>query len=312
MSRTKSGIDELDNMLGGGFLAGDAVMLAGSAGAGKTTLALQYIVNGVTKFGENGIYLTFEQLPDQIYRDAMSFGWDLRGLEQQNKLRVLLTSPDVILGENGLKELLTETLNEIHPKRIVIDSLSHLGLYASDKEIRLEAYRLIMYLKAKGLSSMLLWETPEMLGQLSKITDVGLSFLVDCIVFLRPVEINSSLRTALAVVKLRGAKHDKGLREFEITSEGIKIVSRFTGYEGILAGVTRKVTDTVQEKLEAEFKRFIGPMGGNAFGQVKRAGLSEEAIFRYIDDLAKKRVLKEDDAKTFKRSVAEILDQSGA
>ncbi len=77
MTRQKTGIREFDEMLRGGFLEKDAVMVAGSAGTGKTTLALTYLVNGITQFGEPGVYLTFEQLPDQIYRDADNFGWNL-------------------------------------------------------------------------------------------------------------------------------------------------------------------------------------------------------------------------------------------
>lgn len=73
-ARVRTGITEFDAMLKGGFLQGDAVMLAGSAGSGKTTIALQYLVNGIA-MGEPGIYLTFEQMPEQIYRDALSFGW---------------------------------------------------------------------------------------------------------------------------------------------------------------------------------------------------------------------------------------------
>ena len=80
MERIKTGILELDKMLCGGFMPGDAVLVAGSAGSGKTTLALQYLVNGITQFGDRGIYVTFEELPNQIYRDAKSFGWDLRKL----------------------------------------------------------------------------------------------------------------------------------------------------------------------------------------------------------------------------------------
>lgn len=80
MDRVKTGIAQLDHMLGGGFLAGDAVLVMGGAGTGKTTLGLQYLVNGATEFGENGIYVTFEQMPDQLYRDAMNFGWDFCSL----------------------------------------------------------------------------------------------------------------------------------------------------------------------------------------------------------------------------------------
>ena len=82
--RVRTGIADFDAMLSGGFMRGDAVMLAGSAGSGKTTIALQYLVNGIA-MGEPGIYLTFEQMPDQIYRDALNFGWDLRKLESEGK-----------------------------------------------------------------------------------------------------------------------------------------------------------------------------------------------------------------------------------
>src|SRR2546425_9313755 len=88
MTRLKTGITEFDEMLRGGFLEGDAVMVAGAAGSGKTTLALQHLVNGATKYGQNGVYVTFEQLPDQIYRDAEGFGWDLKKLERSEERRV--------------------------------------------------------------------------------------------------------------------------------------------------------------------------------------------------------------------------------
>jgi len=100
---------------------------------------------------------------------------------------------------------------------------------------------LIMHLKTKGISSLLVWESPQMAGGSFSITEVGLSFLVDCIVALKPVEIESSLRKALVVLKMRGSDHDKRLREFQITSTGIKIESAFTNYEGVITGSPRKV-----------------------------------------------------------------------
>jgi len=248
-------------MLSGGFLERDAVMVAGTAGSGKTTLGLQYLVNGATKYGDAGIYLTFEQMPEQLYRDAKSFGWDLRALEEQDYLRVVCTSPDLILasgeGEEGEK-LLDSVIREIHPRRIVIDSMSHFAIYVdNEKDLRRETYRLIMYLKTKGLSSLLLFEAPQLMGAVGAITETGTSFLVDSIVIMRPVEIESSMRKAMAILKLRGSDHDKNLREYKITSSGIVLGSPFSDYEGLMSGSPRKLT-----RMTMAAERFSQPFTG--------------------------------------------------
>ncbi len=222
-------------------MQGDSVLVAGSAGTGKTTLALQHLVNGITKYSENGIYVTFEQLPDQIYRDASNFGWDLRQMEKDGKFRLVCTSPNLLLESTDGENILDSFIKDIHPRRIVIDSLSHIAMFVPESEFRKEVYRLVMYLKTKGLSSLLLWEAPQLMGQVNAITDTGTSFLVDSIILLKPVEIESAMRKALVILKMRGSDHDKRLREFEITSGGIKLVAPFTEYEGIMTGSARKI-----------------------------------------------------------------------
>jgi circadian clock protein KaiC len=236
--RVKTGIVELDEMLRGGFMPGDAVMLAGSAGTGKTTLALQYLVNGV-KLGEHGIYVTFEELPDQIYRDARNFGWDLRKMEEEDKFRIICTSPNLVL-ESGDDSLLDDVIREIQPSRLVIDSLSHLEMFVKKEAMRMEAYRVVRHLKTRGVSSLLLWESPQVSGASFSVSDVGLSFLVDCIIALKPVEIESSIRKALLILKMRGSDHDKRLREYDITSRGIEVSAPFSNYEGLMTGTPRR------------------------------------------------------------------------
>jgi circadian clock protein KaiC len=227
-------------MLCGGFLTGDAVLVAGGAGTGKTTLGLQYLVNGATQFGEKGIFVTFEQMPDQIYRDAKNFGWDLRRLEQENKLKLICTSPELLLETHGTKHFLDEPIRQVKPGRIVIDSLSNLANYIEEKEVRKEAYRLLRYFKIKQISSLCTWEAPEIIGQ-NLLTGVGLSRVADCIILLRLVEIESQMHKALVVLKLRGSDHDKALREFKITSQGITVAKPFTGFESIITGLPRRV-----------------------------------------------------------------------
>ena len=240
-ARVNTGISELDAMLHGGFMQGDSVLLAGSAGSGKTTLALQYLVNGIVHDGEAGVYITFEQMPDQIYRDAKNFGWNLRKLEEENKFRLVCTSPDIILESSG-ENLLDEVLRDVQPRRVVIDSLSHLEMFlANRRDMRREAYRIISFLKTKGVSSILVWESSQTGANQFNVTEMSLSFLVDCIIALKPVEIESSIRKALVILKMRGSDHDKHLREYEITPTGIKITSAFQNYEGIITGTPRKV-----------------------------------------------------------------------
>jgi circadian clock protein KaiC len=260
LPRTKTGITELDAMLMGGFMDKDAVMVAGSAGAGKTTLALQYLVNGIISFNEPGLYVTFEQLPDQIYRDAKNFGWDLRKFEEENKLRVICTSPDLMFTSESGESILDTPVKDIRPKRIVIDSLSHLSMFIDDKALRLETYRLVSWLKTNGLSSVLLWEASNVLGQFTSISDNGLSFLVDSIILLKPVEIDSSLRRALVILKMRGSDHDKKLREYEITSTGILVKAPFENYEGLMSGSARKIVllDQATQNFADAFRRKRG------------------------------------------------------
>jgi circadian clock protein KaiC len=238
--RVSTGIADFDVMLKGGFLRGDAVMLAGSAGSGKTTIALQYLVNGIA-MGEPGIYITFEQMPDQIYRDALSFGWDLRKLESEDKFRLVCTSPKLLVEGSGAEELLDGPIKDVGAKRIVVDSVSHLSMFVPDGDLRKEAYRMVNYFKTKGLSSVLLWESQQEYGHSFSVTDMGMSFLVDTIILLKFIEIESTIRRAMVVLKMRGSDHDKRLREYEITAKGVKLEAAFTQYQGLMSGSPTKV-----------------------------------------------------------------------
>ncbi len=246
-TRVRTGVVELDKMLKGGFLRGDSVLLAGSAGTGKSTLALQYLVQGATE-GEPGIFLTFEELPDQLYRDAQSMGWDLRELEKQNKLRVICTSPDVLVEPSGVQAILGGPIKEINAKRIAVDSLSHFGMFIKPEDMRIQVYRTVMFFKTKNLSSLLCWEATQAMGLTFAVSEEGISFLTDCIVLLKFIEIESGVKRGIVVLKMRGSGHDRNIREFEITSSGIKVSAPFTEYEGLMSGSpTRRASEKFAE-----------------------------------------------------------------
>lgn len=243
--RVRTGVPGLDEMLGGGFLPQSWNLVEGAPGTGKSTLGLQFIYNGAALFGEPGIYLTFEQFPQSLYRDAKSLGWDLEGLERQGMLRVIMTSPEV-----GLADLQTvggqvETLvREMDAQRIVVDSISCLqSLAESRSQLRSLQYCFINGLKREGLTSILTGEGPSVLGSGDRAVD-DLAFMVDSYLMLRYVEIDSSVRRAITVLKMRGSEHAKDIREYDLTNRGIAIQSRFEGREGILSGSPRRMSDS--------------------------------------------------------------------
>ena len=96
MQRVKTGIAELDEMLHGGFLPRTANLVEGAPGTGNSTLGMQFIYNGIAQYDEPGLILSFEEFPQQYYRDAASFGWDFSELERKGKLKVIMTSPEAV------------------------------------------------------------------------------------------------------------------------------------------------------------------------------------------------------------------------
>lgn len=248
MERVKTGIPGLDEMLWGGFLPQTANLIEGAPGTGKTTLGMQFIYHGIAACGEPGLIMTFEQFPRQYYTDAASFGWDFRQMEQEGKLRVIMTSPEV--SKADLEEVggrIEGLVRRIGAKRILIDSLSHFGRLSEEPaHLRSIVYGFINALKREGLTAVLTRESVALLGE-AEGPDDALAFLVDSYVLLRYVEIESAVHKALLVLKMRGSNHDKGIRQFEITPRGIEVRAPFEGREGIMSGSPRRMVDSFVE-----------------------------------------------------------------
>jgi circadian clock protein KaiC len=245
MERVKTGVPGLDEMLWGGFLPQTANLVEGAPGTGKTTLGMQFIYHGIVAYGETGLILTFEEFPEQYYNDAASFGWDFRQMEQEGKLRVVMTSPEV--SKMDLEQVggrIEGLVEEIGAKRIMVDSLSHFERLSDDPvHLRSIIYGFINALKREGLTSMLTRESMALLGE-DEGSDDDLAFLFDAYILLRYVEIESTVRKAILALKMRGSDHDKGIRQFEITSRGIEVRSPFEGREGIMSGSPRRMVDS--------------------------------------------------------------------
>jgi circadian clock protein KaiC len=245
MERVATGIPGLDEMLSGGLLPQTANLVEGAPGTGKTTLGMQFIYHGIVACGEPGLILTFEEFPQQYYEDAASFGWDFRRMEREGKLRVVMTSPEV--SKADLEQVggrIEKLVQEIGAKRILVDSISHFErLGESPPELRAVVYGFVNALKREGLTAVLTRESTALLGEAEEAEDV-LAFLVDSYTLLRYVEIESAVHKALLVLKMRGSDHDKGIRQFEITSRGIEVRAPFEGREGIMSGSPRRMMDS--------------------------------------------------------------------
>lgn len=234
--RVKTGIERLDQMLDGGLLRGSSVLVQGAPGVGKTTLGLQFLYEGAVRFNEPGLFVTFEEFPSSLYRDAEGLGWDFRELERQHKMRVVFTSPEIFLaGLQATDSLITDFIQQGHVRRAVIDSLSLFKRVTTDSLRLREVYHLLTNaLKREGLTSLLTAE--DTLSAVSVEEQGKLGYVVDGIILLRYVEVDSAIQKAITILKMRGINHDRGIYRFTVEPGGIQIHDRFSNLEGVLTG----------------------------------------------------------------------------
>jgi circadian clock protein KaiC len=238
--RIPSGIKGLDEMLQGGLLQGSVAVLKGAPGTGKTSIGIEFIARGIQQYGEPGLIITFEEFPRQLYRDALSTGFDLRKLEEEGKLRTIFTTPPVLLKEiQQSGGLLDRAVEEMGVRRIFVDSMTHLERISHEpKKLREIIYTFLNGLLRADITAMVSQEDPFITGTMT-VAEAGLSYIADTIIQLRYVEINSSMQKAMLVLKHRASDHDKKIRQFTITSNGVEIQTPFEGREGILSGSPR-------------------------------------------------------------------------
>ncbi|MBN1995710.1 MAG: ATPase [Anaerolineae bacterium] len=239
--RFSLGSTELDEMVGGGLLRGTATLVSGAPGVGKTTLGLQFLIAGI-KAGQSGLMVSFEEFPSSLIRDALQLGWDLNALENEGLFKIIFTSPEVFLGSLKAEDSpLAETLQVLAPQRVVIDSTAHFQRMTDDFPIELrDIYNsLVNALKREGMTSLLLDEAINVV-EVQHGRMATLPFVVDTVILLRYVEIDSTMQRAITVMKMRGSTHQKEIRRFEIKKGGLKIREPFSGREGLLSGVTHR------------------------------------------------------------------------
>jgi circadian clock protein KaiC len=250
--RLSSGVPDLDAMLEGkGFYQGSTILVSGTAGTGKSSLAAHF-ANEICSQGKRCLYFAFEESEDQIVRNMRSIGLDLRKWVDKKRLLFSATRP-TLQGLEMHLALIHKLITEFRPDAVIVDPITNFGMVGSSTEVKAMLMRLIDYLKGSGITCLFTSLTGGGANTL-EMTEVGVSSLVDTWLFVRDIESNGERNRGLYVLKSRGMAHSNQIREFLITRDGIKLVDVYLGHEGALTGSAR-VAQEAREQAEAAQRR---------------------------------------------------------
>jgi len=229
-----SGLPELDKMLQGGLERGTVTFLSGPTGVGKTSLGGQFMKAAALR-GERSVLFSLEEETAIMLGRFEAIGLGARGAINEGNLLVEKVEPLQFTPDEFVRRVRYE-VEEKHTRIVMIDSASGYRLSMRGQELVSNLHALTKYLQRMGVTVLLAVETSQLTGDF-RVTDYDISYLADNILFLRYLEIDGRLRKAIGVLKKRLTDFEKTLREFEITSEGIKIGQPLTGLRGILSGI---------------------------------------------------------------------------
>jgi circadian clock protein KaiC len=244
--RITSGITGLDEMLEGkGFFRGSSVLVSGTAGTGKTSIAAAF-ADATCRNGERCLYVNFEESPDQVTRNLRSIGLDLEKWREKELLIQESWRPTQFGLEMHLLRI-HKLVEKWKPSAVVIDPISNLLTGSSLLEAKSMLMRLIDFLKSAGITAILIDLTSR--SEDLESTRIGISSLADTWILLRDVELNGERNRCIYVLKSRGMANSNQVREFLITKNGIDLVPAYVGLSGVLTGSSRVAQ---QAKEEAE------------------------------------------------------------
>jgi circadian clock protein KaiC len=228
LKKSATGIAGLDAITGGGLPRGRPSLVCGSAGAGKTMLAMEFLVRGAIEYGEPGVFVAFEETEEELTQNVTSLGFDLKGLQARKKLAIDYVRVErgeiEETGEYDLEGLfirLNHAIESIGAKRVVLDTIESLfAALPNEGILRAELRRLFRWLKSKGVTAVITAERGE--GQLTRH---GLEeYVADCVILLDH-RVNDQVSTRrLRVVKYRGSIHGTNEYPFLINKQGISVL----------------------------------------------------------------------------------------
>jgi len=238
-----TGVPDLDAMLGaGGLYRGNTVMLSGTAGTGKTSLS-SALARATCERGERVLYFALEESVEQILRNMNSIGIDLRPHLDSGLLKIVAQRPFL----HGLEMHLVAIHKEIErfdPRVVIVDPVSNFVAGGNLRDVNAVLIRLIDFLKMRGITAFMTFLTES--GNNLEATDIGISSIVDVWLMVRDIELSGERNRGMYVLKARGMSHSNQIREFLLTSEGIKLVDIYLGPAGMLTGSARVAQEAIE------------------------------------------------------------------
>jgi len=249
--RISTGIPRLDTMLTGkGYFRCSTVLVSGTAGTGKTSMAAQF-VEAACKRGERVLFFTFEESPSQLARNMRSIGINLEPWEKRGLLRFHATRPTLYGLETHLTTII-KLINTFKPDIVILDPINAFVSGDNKTEVKAMLLRLVDFLKMKRITAFFTSLTSS--GENIEITDVYISSLIDTWLLLRDIEIGGERNRGLYVLKSRGMAHSNQIREFKLTEHGIELLDVYVGSEGVLTGSAR-LSQEIKDETEQTFRQ---------------------------------------------------------
>ncbi len=219
MERIKSGIPGLDELIGGGLPKNHLILVTGTSGTGKTIMCTQYVYYGLSQSNDNAVYLSFEEPSESLKENISPFGWDFENFIKNRRFSFIKYDPYHI---EDVFDILESTIREIKATRVVIDSISALGLHIRDKEeLRRMIFNISFSMKKLDCTTFIVSEIVPGSKGLSRY---GVEeFVSDGVIVLYYERIDASFLRAMQVWKMRGSAHSEKLHPYRIGQDGLRV-----------------------------------------------------------------------------------------
>jgi circadian clock protein KaiC len=270
--RISTGISRLDTMLSGkGYFRGSTVLVSGTAGTGKTSIAAQF-AEAACKRGERVLFFTFEESPSQLVRNMLSIGINLEPWVKKGLLQFHATRPTLYGLETHLATSI-KLINKYEPNVVILDPINGFVIGDNQTEVKTMLLRLVDFLKMKRVTAFFTSLTSA--DDTKEMSDVYISSLIDTWLLVRDIEIGGERNRGLYVLKSRGMAHSNQIREFRLTNYGIELLDVYVGSEGVLTGSARLSQET---KDDAEQLLRQQEIGSKQFGLERKREAMEAQI----------------------------------